>query len=89
MKPRTVSQTDNPIFYEVKNYLDHLLMPEIYVMPNFVKIVRAVLENVNQSLFTRFVFTDRQTSQFFARLSLILSSSLARNACNTKFCENR
>ena len=37
-------KTDNPIFYKVETYLDCLLVPEIYVIPNFVEIVRAVLE---------------------------------------------
>ena len=40
----TDRQTGNPIFYKVETYLDHLLVPEIYIIPNFVKIVRAVLE---------------------------------------------
>ena len=39
--------TDNPIFYKVQTYLDRLLVIEIYIIPNFVKIVRAVLEIVN------------------------------------------
>ena len=38
------SQTDNPIFYKVETYLDRLFVLEIYIIPNFVKIVRAVLE---------------------------------------------
>ena len=38
--------TDNPIFYKFENYLHRLLVPEIYVTLNFVKIVRAVLENL-------------------------------------------
>ena len=41
----TDRQTDNPIFYKIETYLDRLLMPEMYAIPNFVKIVRAVLEN--------------------------------------------
>ena len=40
----TDRQTDNPIFYKVESYLDRLLVPEIYIIPNFAKIVRAVLE---------------------------------------------
>ena len=40
-------QTDNPIFYKVETYLDRFIVPEIYKLPNFVKIVRAVLEIVN------------------------------------------
>ena len=34
-------QTD---FYKVDAYLNLLLVPEIFVIPNFVKIIRAVLE---------------------------------------------
>ena len=37
-------QTDNSIFYKVETYLDRLLVPKINIIPNFVKIVRAVLE---------------------------------------------
>ena len=44
---RTELQTDNLIFYKVETYLDRLLVLEIYVIPNFVKIFRAVLEIVN------------------------------------------
>ena len=40
----THRQTGNPIFYKVETYLDHLLVPEIYVIPNFAKIVRKFLE---------------------------------------------
>ena len=36
--------TNNPIFYEVESYLDHLLVHEIHVIPCFVKKVRMVLE---------------------------------------------
>ena len=36
--------TDNLIFYKVETYIDRLLVLEIYVIPNFVKIVRTVLE---------------------------------------------
>ena len=43
----TVRQTDNPNVCKVKTNLDRLLVLEIYVIPNFVKIVRAVLKNVN------------------------------------------
>ena len=43
----TGRQTDNPIFYKAETYLDYLLMSEIFVITNFVKIVRVVLENVN------------------------------------------
>ena len=38
------TQTDNPIFYKFETFLDCLLMPETYVMPDFVKIGRAVHE---------------------------------------------
>ena len=48
----TDRQTDNPIFYKVETYLDRLLVPEIYIIPNFVKIVRAVLEIVNIYIYT-------------------------------------
>ena len=37
-------QTDNPIFYKVEIYLNRLLVSEMRIMPNFVKIVRAVLD---------------------------------------------
>ena len=40
----TDRQTENPIFYKVETYLESLLLHEIYIIPNFVKIVRAVLE---------------------------------------------
>ena len=40
----TVRQTDNPIFYKVETYLDRFLVPKMYVIPNFVKIVGAVLK---------------------------------------------
>ena len=36
--------TDNPIFYNVETYLDRLLVLEIRIIPNFVKIVSVVLE---------------------------------------------
>ena len=38
----TEKLTDNPIFYKDETYLDRIL-PEIYVKPNFMKIVKAVL----------------------------------------------
>ena len=57
MDRQTVSETDNPIFYKVETYLDRLLVPEIYILPNFVKIVRAVLE-INVSCVHRQI--DRQ-----------------------------
>ena len=37
-------QTDNPNFYKVETYPDRLLVLELYIIPNFVKIVRAVIE---------------------------------------------
>ena len=43
----TNRQTDNQIFYKIETYLDRLLVLEIYEIPNFVKIVIAVLEIVN------------------------------------------
>ena len=45
-------QTANPIFYNVETYLDRLLLLETYIIPNFVKIVRAVLENINIYIYT-------------------------------------
>ena len=50
-------QTDYPIFYKVETYLDRLLEPEIYIIPNFVKIVRAVLEIYDSCVHGQ---TDRQ-----------------------------
>ena len=44
MFSRTDRHIDNPIFYKVENYLDHFLVPETYVIPNFVKTVEAVFE---------------------------------------------
>ena len=41
----TDRQTDNSIFYKVETYLDCLLVPNVYVIPNFVKICWAVLGN--------------------------------------------
>ena len=40
----TDRQRDNLIFYKVEIYVDCLLGSEIYIISNFVKIVRAVLE---------------------------------------------
>ena len=65
MSPRTDRQTDNPIFYKVETYLDCLLMPEIYVIPNFVEVVRAALD-IYESIVHGQI--DRQTTQFFTRL---------------------
>ena len=36
--------TDNPIFYNVETYLDRLLVLEIHIITNFVKINGVVLE---------------------------------------------
>ena len=44
MCSRTDRRTDNPIIYKIETYLDRFLVPKIYVIPNFVKIVRVVLE---------------------------------------------
>ena len=57
----TDRQTDNLILYKVETYLDCLLVPEMYAIPNFMKIIKAVLENVNRRLFMRVVFKGRQT----------------------------
>ena len=43
----TDRQINNPIFYKFETHLDRLLVPEIYIIPNFVKIVGVVLEIVN------------------------------------------
>ena len=41
---KTERRTDRqPYFFKDETYLDRLLVPEIYVMPNFVIVVRAVL----------------------------------------------
>ena len=40
----TDRQTGNPIFYNVETDLDRLLVFEIHIIPNFVKIVSVVLE---------------------------------------------
>ena len=37
-------QTDKSMVYKVDIFLDGLLVSEIYVIPNFMKIVRTVLE---------------------------------------------
>ena len=50
-------QTDNPIFYKVETYLDRLLLPDMYIIPNFVKIVRTVLEIYESCVHGQ---TDRQ-----------------------------
>ena len=41
---RTDRQKDNPIFYKTATYLDRLLVPELYLILNFMKIVKAVHE---------------------------------------------
>ena len=47
----TGRQTNNLLFfYKVETYLECLFEPKIYAIPNFVTILRAVLENINQSL---------------------------------------
>ena len=61
-------QTDNPIFYKIETYLDRLLVPEIYILPNFVKIVRAVLEIYESCVHGQ---ADTQTTRFFTRLRSI------------------
>ena len=44
-------------FYKVEIYLDRLLVPEIYVIPNFVKIVRVFFEIYDRCVEEQ---TDRQ-----------------------------
>ena len=61
-------QTDNSIFYKVETYLDRLLVLEIYIIPNFVKIILAVLEIYLSCVHGQI---DRQTTLFFTRLKLI------------------
>ena len=51
MCQRTGRQT-TLFFYKVETNQDRLLEPEVYVIPNFVKIVRTVLENVNIYMYT-------------------------------------
>ena len=65
MCSRTDKKTDNPIFFKVETYLDHFLVPEIYVTPNFVKVFRAVLEIYESCVYRR---TDRQTTRFFYKV---------------------
>ena len=43
-------QTENPDFCYFETNLDRLLGPEIYIIPNFLKIVRSVLENANVNI---------------------------------------
>ena len=52
------TQTDNPIFYKFETFLDCLLMPETYVMPDFVKIGRAVHEIYESCVYRQ---NNRQT----------------------------
>ena len=61
----TDKQTGNPIFYKVETYLDRLLVLEIHIIPNFVKIVRAVLEIYENCVHGQ---ADRQITLFFTRL---------------------
>ena len=49
-------ETDNPIFYKVETYLDCLLVPEIYAIPKFVKIVRAVIVNAFIYIYTYILY---------------------------------
>ena len=75
MCSRTDRQTGNPIFYKVETYLDRLLVFEIQIKPNFVKIflniVTAVLE------IYEVVFTDRQTdSMIFYKVETYLDRLL-------------
>ena len=55
----------NPNFYKVEIYLDVLLVPGMYVILNFVKIVRAFLE-ICESCVHRQI--DRLTTRFFTML---------------------
>ena len=85
MSSRIDSQTDNLIFNKVETYLDHLLWFKIYVIPNFLKVVRAVLDIYESCVHGQI---NRQTTQTFRGPDLSRSSSRAQNICNTKFCEN-
>ena len=58
----TDRQRDNIVFYEVETYLDRLLVSEIYVISNFVKVVRAVLDIYESCVHGQI---DRQTTQIF------------------------
>ena len=40
-------EREHNFFYKVETYLDRFLILKIYIIPNFVKIVIAVLEIVN------------------------------------------
>ena len=60
-------------------------MPEMHVIPNFVKIVRAVLEIYESCVHGQI---DRQPN-FLQGCDLSGSFSRARNIQNTKFCKNR
>ena len=77
-------KTDNPIFYKFETYLDHLLMPEIYVLSNFVKTVTAILEIFKICAHGE---ADRQPDYLQGWDQSRLSSH-AQNISNTKFCEN-
>ena len=80
----TNPQTGNPIFYKVKTYLDRLLVHGIYVIPNFVKVARAVLD-----IFEKCVRQTNRQPHILQGWDLSRSSSRAKNIYNTKFCENR
>ena len=54
----TDREKNNTIIYKVETYLDCLLVPKIYAIPNFMKIVRAVLK-IHESCFH--TQTGRQT----------------------------
>ena len=43
MRSRTDRKTNNPIFHKVETYLDRFLVPEVYAIPNFVKVITAIL----------------------------------------------
>ena len=38
-------QTDTAFYYKIQTYLDHIVVSEIYVIPNFEKIFRTVLDS--------------------------------------------
>ena len=81
----TDRQADNPIFYKVEIYLDRLLLPEILIISNFVKIFNVVLEICDSCAHGE---TDRQPD--ILQISDVSRSfSRARNIHNTNFCENR
>ena len=79
-------QTDYRIFYKIETFQDCFLVPGIYVIPNFVKIVR-VVPTIYKSWFTD-TQTDKQPD-FLQGVDLSRSTSRSRNICTIKFCENR